>query len=187
MSTTPSARADYSLRRMTEADIPAVSALENRLFPVDAWPLQMFFDELSQPETREYWVAEVPGEMTTAEPVSPRIIGYAGLMCIPPIADIQTIAVVPEQEGRGIGTALLKKLIDGAISGGADDVLLEVREDNPRAQDLYVRHGFEHIHTRKKYYRDGVDARIMRLELAQLRLAQLRLAQAEDAQHETKN
>jgi ribosomal-protein-alanine N-acetyltransferase len=45
-------------------------------------------------------------------------------------------------------------------------VLLEVRADNPRAQQLYRRFGFEQIHVRRKYYRDGVDALIMRLELA---------------------
>ncbi|HKS02457.1 MAG TPA: hypothetical protein VJS86_12345, partial [Arthrobacter sp.] len=37
--------------------------------------------------------------------------------------------------------------------------------DNPRAQQLYVRFGFEQIHVRKRYYRDGVDALIMRLQL----------------------
>ena len=140
---------------MTEADVLTVSALEDRLFPVDAWPLQMFFDELSQPETREYWVA-VSDES---------IIGYAGLMCIPPIADVQTIAVVPEREGEGIGTALLRRLINSSVERGAQDLLLEVRQDNPRAQALYIRHDFKHIHTRKKYYRDGVDAMIMQLQL----------------------
>ena len=56
-------RAGISLRDMTDADVPAVEALERRLFPIDAWPLQMFFDELSQPETRRYVVAESAGEI----------------------------------------------------------------------------------------------------------------------------
>ena len=116
----------------------------------------MFLAELSQPETRRYMVAESGGD----------IVGYAGLMCIEPIADVQTIAVVPEFEGRGIGSALLTRLIDEARRRRAADVLLEVREDNPRAQQLYIRFGFEQIHVRRKYYRDGVDALIMRLQLA---------------------
>ncbi|WP_246084641.1 ribosomal protein S18-alanine N-acetyltransferase [Pseudarthrobacter phenanthrenivorans] len=140
---------------MTLEDVPAVSALEQRLFPVDAWPLQMFFDELSQPETRRYLVALG----------SNGIVGYAGLMCIEPIADVQTIAVVPEYEGRGIGTTLLTTLIEEARRRRAADVLLEVRADNPRAQQLYRRFGFEQIHVRPRYYRDGVDALIMRLQL----------------------
>lgn len=142
-------------RDMTLEDVPAVDALEQRLFPGDAWPLHMFLSELSQPETRRYLVAESGGD----------IVGYAGLMCIEPVADVQTIAVVPEFEGRGIGSALLTRLIGEARLRGAADVLLEVRADNPRAQQLYVRFGFEQIHVRRRYYRDGVDALIMRLQL----------------------
>ncbi|WP_255768194.1 ribosomal protein S18-alanine N-acetyltransferase [Pseudarthrobacter sulfonivorans] len=140
---------------MTFEDVAAVHVLEQRLFPADAWPLEMFLAELSQPETRRYVVAESGGA----------IVGYAGLMCIEPIADVQTIAVVPESEGKGIGSALLTRLIDEARRRRAADVLLEVREDNPRAQQLYVRFGFEQIHVRRKYYRDGMDALIMRLQL----------------------
>ncbi len=144
-----------TLRDMDAADIPAVHALERRLFPVDAWPLQMFHDELAQGDTRRYLVAELHGG----------IVGYAGLMCIEPISDVQTIAVVPEQEGKGIGSALLTELIVESRRRGAQDVLLEVRADNPRAQQLYRRFGFEQIHVRRRYYRDGVDALIMRLQL----------------------
>jgi [ribosomal protein S18]-alanine N-acetyltransferase len=144
-----------TLRSMNVADIGAVHTLERRLFPVDAWPVQMFHDELAQSQTRHYLVAEISGQ----------IVGYAGLMCIEPVADVQTIAVVPEFEGRGIGSALLTELIEESRRRHAADVLLEVRADNPRAQDLYRRFGFEQIHVRARYYRDGIDALIMRLQL----------------------
>ena len=65
------------LRDMTEADVPAVHALERVLFPMDAWPERMFRDELSQPETRRYYVVE--------ESAGHRIVAYAGVMCVPPI------------------------------------------------------------------------------------------------------
>ncbi|WP_395929153.1 ribosomal protein S18-alanine N-acetyltransferase [Arthrobacter sp. RT-1] len=156
MSTTPDPRtAGITVRDMTLDDVTAVSVLEQKLFPIDAWPLQMFLDELAQPETRRYLVAES----------ADGIVGYAGLMCIEPIADVQTIAVVPDYEGRGIGTTLLTALIDEARRRYAADLLLEVRADNPRAQRLYLRFGFEQIHVRPRYYRDGVDALIMRLQL----------------------
>ena len=142
---------------MTFDDIAAVNELERALFPVDAWPLQMFYDELNQTDTRAYYVAE---DMTG------KVVGYAGLMCVLPIADVQTIAVVPEAEGAGIGSALLAMLIEEAKERGADDVLLEVRADNPRAQRLYRWFGFEQIHIRPRYYRDGADALIMRLALS---------------------
>ncbi|MDI3329718.1 MAG: GNAT family N-acetyltransferase [Micrococcus sp.] len=196
--------AGYTLRPMVWADLPAVHALETRLFPQDAWPLHFFEDELSQagPQqdggTRDYRVIEVhgpdaaDGKTQAGQPAGGAgeadgraggageadgragagVVGYCGLMCVPPLADVQTIAVVPEAEGRGLGTAMLQWMVAEAARRGARDVLLEVRADNPRAQQLYLRHGFEHIHTRAGYYPGGhgappVDALIMRRQLLQ--------------------
>lgn len=143
----------FTLRPMRLDDIPAVGELEHRLFPIDAWPLHMFFDEFSQPETRHYLVAEDEGSL----------VGYAGVMSMATTADIQTIGVLPECEGRGIGTAMLTELLAEAHRRGALEVMLEVRADNGRARSLYELFGFEQIHTRRGYYRDGVDAQVMRL------------------------
>jgi ribosomal-protein-alanine N-acetyltransferase len=45
--------------------------------------------------------------------------------------------------------------------------LLEVREDNPRARQLYSRHGFTEVGVRRGYYQpSGVDAVVMRKGLA---------------------
>ena len=117
----------------------------------------MFHDELAQTDTRSYYVAVDP---------TGTVIGYAGLMCVLPIADVQTIAVAAGHEGAGTGSRLLARLIEEAKERGANDVLLEVRADNPRAQRLYRWFGFEQIHIRPRYYRDGADALIMRLDLS---------------------
>ncbi|MHA7188732.1 ribosomal protein S18-alanine N-acetyltransferase [Arthrobacter sp. MDT2-16] len=146
----------FTLRSLTFEDIETIGRLEDELFPTDAWPLDMFYTEFFQPETRRYIVAEVDGVP----------VGYAGVMVIDTTADIQTIGVLPRFEGQGIGRALLTELLDEARRRGAETVMLEVRADNPRAQELYSRFGFVKIHTRKRYYRDGVDAWVMRLVLA---------------------
>ncbi len=145
----------FTLRDLAFEDIETIGRLENELFPSDAWPLEMFYTEFFQPDTRRYIVAEVDGEA----------VGYAGLMVIDTTADIQTIGVLPRFEGQGIGRAMLTELLGEARRRGADNVMLEVRADNPRAQKLYARYGFQRIHTRKRYYRDGVDAWVMRLVL----------------------
>ncbi|BBE23575.1 ribosomal-protein-alanine acetyltransferase [Arthrobacter sp. MN05-02] len=145
----------HILRDMTFEDIETIGGLEEELFPADAWPVEMFYSEFFQPDTRRYIVAEVDGEA----------VGYAGLMVLATTADIQTIGVLPRFEGQGIGRAMLTELLDEARRRGADNVMLEVRADNPRAQQLYTRFGFARIHTRKRYYRDGVDAWVMRLVL----------------------
>ncbi|WP_125610339.1 ribosomal protein S18-alanine N-acetyltransferase [Specibacter cremeus] len=140
---------------MTAADLDLVTGMDAELFGVDCWPRRMFADELSRPETRRYIIAEVGGA----------VVGYAGLLCVKPIGDIQTIGVLPAFEGRGIARAMLDELIAEAGRRGADDVMLEVSAANPRAQRLYARYGFEHIHTRRRYYRDGSDGLVMRLPL----------------------
>ncbi len=144
----------FTVREFTHEDIPLIAELESQLFPSDAWPLAMFYAEYFQPDTRRYLAALAGGQ----------IVGYCGLMCLGQTADIQTIAVVPAWEGRGIGRELMRLMLQDARSRGAREVLLEVRADNPRAQELYERAGFSRIHVRKKYYRDGVDAWVMRLE-----------------------
>ncbi|KNC16334.1 30S ribosomal protein S18 [Arthrobacter sp. RIT-PI-e] len=145
----------FTLRDLAYEDIGTVGELEQELFPTDAWPLEMFYTEFFQPDTRRYLLAEVDH----------RVVGYAGVMVLGATADIQTIGVLPSFEGRGIGRAMLTELLHEARARGADNVMLEVRADNPRAQQLYTRFGFEQIHTRRRYYRDGVDAWVMRLLL----------------------
>ncbi len=147
----------FVLRDLAYEEIETIGSLENKLFPTDAWPLELFYSEFFQPDTRRYIVVEVDG----------RIVGYAGLMVIDTTADIQTIGVLPHFEGQGMGRAMLTELIEEARRRGADTVMLEVRADNPRAQDLYARYGFEKIHTRRKYYRDGVDAWVMQRVLTE--------------------
>lgn len=144
-----------ALREMHAGDIPAVHALETELFPEDAWPIAAFESELAQEDTRNYWVYEADG----------LVIGYAGLCTVLPIADVQTIAISPAYQGRGLGRKLLQLLIDTARKRRALDVMLEVRFDNPNAIGLYESMGFETIHRRERYYKGGVDALIMRLKL----------------------
>ena len=147
------------LRGMTKGDLAAIIALEQELFPDDAWTRQMFAAEFAQPAShRIYLVAEAGKEL----------IGYAGMMFTGGSqADVVTLAVNPAQWGQGTGTALLTALVDEAARRGYAEVLLEVREDNPRARQLYLRHGFTEIGIRRGYYQpSGVDAVVMRKELA---------------------
>ena len=146
---------DVEFRLLEIDDLDEILELERLLFGADAWPRSSFEGELFQPQTREYLVGVAGG----------RIVAYGGIMCVPPVADIQTIGVVPEWQGRGLGRRLLELLLEACVRRGAEDVLLEVRSDNPRAQELYERRGFERIHVRRRYYRDGADALIMKLDL----------------------
>ena len=117
--------AQVRLREIRKADMPGIMALEQELFPEDAWTPEMFAAEFAQPASRRLYLVAEEGET---------LIAYAGMM----------------------------------FTGGPQaEVVLEVREDNPRARRLYLRHGFTEIGIRRGYYQpSGVDAVVMRKVLA---------------------
>ena len=145
-------------------DIPGVLVLEHAAFPEDAWSVGMFWSELAEVATRYYLIAEEFGADTDhPDPQGPRIVAYAGLLAGIGEAEVQTIAVDPTREGNGLGGTLLTELLREAARRQCDDVVLEVRADNPRAQKLYRRFGFVQVGLRRGYYQPAnVDALVMR-------------------------
>ena len=152
---TPDGGGTVRLREMKRADMAAIMALEEELFPEDAWSPEMFAAEFAQPPSRRLYLVAEAGKA---------LIGYAGMMFTGGSqADVVTLAVAPARWGEGTGTALLLALVDEADKRGYREVLLEVRKDNPRARRLYLRHGFDEIGIRRGYYQpSGVDAVVMR-------------------------
>ncbi|MFF0863257.1 ribosomal protein S18-alanine N-acetyltransferase [Nonomuraea sp. NPDC003560] len=141
---------------MTEADLPAVMAIEQATFPLDAWSEGMMRGELADmPRSRHYVVALADDE----------IVGYSGIAVASDQADVQTIAVLEKHQGTGIGSAMLTELLAEARRRGAREIFLEVRADNPRAQAVYRHFEFEEIGIRRRYYDDGTDAIMMRRKL----------------------
>jgi [ribosomal protein S18]-alanine N-acetyltransferase len=148
------------MRPMRWWDIAPVMTVERGLFTDDAWRETMFWSELAQRDTRHYLVidGDSPGE----------IAAYAGLCAyVPHEAYVQTIAVAPAAQRRGLGTQLLVALLAQADRLGCAHVDLEVRADNDVARQLYLRHGFTEIAVRRAYYQpSGTDAIVMRRERA---------------------
>jgi len=137
-----------SIRLMSLDDIPAVAALEQRVF-ADPWSESAFREELAT-ASRRYLVAEE----------GRAILGYGGLLVVEDDAHIVTLAVEPGTRGRGLGTRLMLRLAEEALRAGAAHLTLEVRVSNQPAQSLYRRFGFETVGLRRHYYRDE-DALIM--------------------------
>ena len=144
------------LRPMRWWDIDAVMRMENELFADESWTESMFWNELSQRDSRHYVVAVDDDE----------VIGYAGLCAYAPHeAYVQTIGVTKPRQGEGIGTLMLLELIAEADRRGCPRLDLEVRADNATAITLYERHGFHQIGIRRGYYQpSGTDAVVMRRE-----------------------
>lgn len=141
---------EYTIRRMTEADVDGVAAVEAATFPTP-WSRDAFASEMKNVAAR-YLVAEKDG----------RVIGYAGAWIILDESHITNIAVLQAERGQGIGRALTHGLLQYLSNLGAAYATLEVRKSNEVAQNLYKSLGFIKLGVRKRYYEDnGEDALIM--------------------------
>lgn len=141
------------IRDMKWWDLEQVVAIEREVFGPTAWSAESFWGELSRDD--RYYVVAADDEVR----------GYAGLWIMAPQADVQTIAVAPTARGRGLGSLLLRHVLDRASEAGVRDVHLEVKADNQAAIALYVEFGFQVRRTRPRYYPDFSDALVMEVTL----------------------
>ncbi|WP_374457212.1 GNAT family N-acetyltransferase [Nocardioides sp.] len=133
------------IRPATLADLPALTALEQELFGIDAWNEELVRQEIEGPG-RRFLVAE-------------DLSGYAVTMTAGDIVDLLRIAVRPESRRTGIASRLLEEaLVD---TEGASRMLLEVSVRNAEALGFYVARQFSVIDVRPHYYRDGSEALVM--------------------------
>jgi ribosomal protein S18 acetylase RimI-like enzyme len=72
-----------------------------------------------------------------------KLVAMGGLrLHIPGYREITTVATLPDYEGRGYATAIVRSLIERIRSRG-DRPFLTVRSDNTRAVEIYHRLGFK--------------------------------------------
>ena len=143
--------AECIIRRMTLADLDAVTAIEAATF-ANPWSRASFESELRRNVAARYLVAELDGA----------VIGYAGAWVILDESHITNIAVAEPWRGRGYGRQLTAALLQYLSNLGAAYATLEVRVSNARAQHVYAALGFVSVGKRKRYYEDnGEDALLM--------------------------
>ncbi|HEX7352051.1 GNAT family N-acetyltransferase [Brachybacterium sp.] len=145
----------WGLRPATLEDVEEIAFAELELFPDEAWNVFQLAAEIEHPD-RRYVVA------VQREGAGGALLGYAGIMLAGDVADLHTIGT--RREGAGIGRALLAWCEDRARDGGAERLLLEVREDNARARAFYTTAGYREIDRRRGYYRirgRRIDALVM--------------------------
>ncbi|MGD0734254.1 MAG: N-acetyltransferase [Terracidiphilus sp.] len=106
------------------------------------------------------WIAEEGGRMA----------GFAivqwGREADETIAYLQTIEVMPEVRGGGVGAELLMRSEESARAVGADRIWLHVDEENGSAIRMYQRHGYVVEGRHENYYPRGRAALIAEKKLA---------------------
>jgi [ribosomal protein S18]-alanine N-acetyltransferase len=143
-----------TLRPATSADAPALTALEDELFGVDAWSEVAVLDGL-----------EGPGRHAVVAVDDDEVVGYAVTMRSADLADLQRIGVRPDHRRQGVARTLLDEALAHARDEGATRMLLEVSARNTDALAFYAAADFVEIDRRRRYYRDGSDAVVMRRSL----------------------
>lgn len=142
------------IRPAVRGDVPSLVRLETALFGPDAWSEATVLSELVG-----------PGRHAVVAVEEEDVVGYAVTMRAADLVDLQRIGVRPDLQRNGVARALLDAVLAEAGSHGANRVLLEVSALNAAALSFYAGADFVEIDRRRRYYRDGSDAVVMRRSL----------------------
>lgn len=131
-------------------------ALFNAAFASHATPLQMDESIVDQPPDPAFEDADTvvaidlsSGELIGFCATSPeRIDGVVG-----PHAEVWTIGVRPDRQGRGLGRQLLRWGVQRLRAIGVTDITLSVNGRNEHALALYESEGFGRVSTRERWAR----------------------------------
>ena len=146
-----------TLRPGRAEDLKAIAAIEQAASS-GPWSLSQFVSA-SLRSTQQ---------MLVLEDATGDVLGFAVYQQVVDEATLMNIAIAPAAQGCGHGGALLEAVVSMVTGGGAQRLLLEVRESNGPARALYRRYGFVDDGRRRDYYpsADGrEDAILMSLEL----------------------
>ena len=122
------------LRRGRTADRDAVLAVDQAAFPP--------FWQLDGPALDDALAATPSSRLRVAVTATGAVVGYAVTGRAGPRGYLQRLAVAPEEQGAGIGAALVVDGLRWVRRWGAREVLVNTQEANEAAVRLYLRLGF---------------------------------------------
>ena len=128
-------------------DLDGVLEVEAQSF-TNPWTRAMYAWELQNRSVCHIYVAR-----TTAC----RVAAFCAFWLVVDEIHINNVAVLPLYRGRGMGSAVLRHVLDEARRLGATRATLEVRASNEGARRLYERLGFHVAGVRPNYYSSPVE------------------------------
>ncbi len=153
------------IRRMVEADVARVVAIENCWDYLSKWGEEGYLQVLGKP----FLFCPLVAEVESAGRASPRepgtLAGAAVLALLVDHGELCNLMVPPRYLGTRVGRQLLAQCLEVARQRQLTRIFLEVRHSNQRAIRFYRRNGFEIVSRRGNYYRDPPeDAWVMERE-----------------------
>jgi ribosomal-protein-alanine N-acetyltransferase len=143
------------IRELVIGDIPFVADMETK-YSGNPWDETSLFTYFLRDDTL-LLVADENDAIPDDENFDPQVVGFIGLIFMPPESDILDITVLPEKRNRGIGARLMTELFTRAAQRGVDTTYLEVRVSNAPARHLYQKLGFRETGLRNNYYTDPAE------------------------------
>ncbi len=137
---------------MHQGDIEHVAELEKLCFLDDAWPVEIYYDELNGDRDTVHLVVRVADAENSGK--DQQVIANAGFQLMGKAAYITTLATHPSWRRRLVGEWLLLNLLLLALKMGATKSALHVRASNEAAVQLYQKLGFEKSALIDGYYGD---------------------------------
>lgn len=137
---------------MTEHDLLAVVELEETC-GLSRWGWEAYYHEIVQGRGALMMVARNTSS-TAQQAGADALAGFIAARFTGDEVHINNVAVAHPFRRRGIGAALLGRVLKEGRALGARSALLEVRAGNEAAQALYSRLGFVRVGRRKAYYTD---------------------------------
>jgi ribosomal-protein-alanine N-acetyltransferase len=128
----------YRVRTARPADLEALAALEQQIFP-DPWALESF---------RQF----LEGVILVADDAD-EVVGYTVARWVLEQGEILNLAVHPDHRRHRVASRLLHAVLDALWEEGVRMAFLEVRQSNGGARAFYERHGFCEVGKRRNYYR----------------------------------
>ena len=116
--------------------------IEDEIFTT-AWPSETINQKINNKEFK-YWTFKE----------DEKIVAYLGIQFINDFIEILGIGVIEEFRNRGIAKQLMNELMDYFNKSTYVKILLEVRESNSVAKNLYTNLGFIKVSKRKNYYKN---------------------------------
>jgi ribosomal-protein-alanine N-acetyltransferase len=148
---------------MTEHDLLEVVEIEE-VSGLSRWGWSAYYAELQSRNRPLMLVARLVAPLE--HPNSYNLAGYIVARVTAGELHINNVAVRDDFRQRGIGVALLSRILQEGQNLGGETAFLEVRSSNVAAQALYKKCGFYLIGRRRNYYTDPPeDALIMTAEL----------------------
>jgi ribosomal-protein-alanine N-acetyltransferase len=143
----------WKIQEMDKSHLEQIMKIERASFPTP-WTEKMFLEELASPLSFHFVATRRERHLTKGSPLADFVLCYIIFWMFREEVHILNLATNPDFRRLGIARSLLLFTLDFSYKKGGIVYLLEAREGNQSALNLYQKLGFSSCGVRKRYYAD---------------------------------